>query len=279
VERAHLDGSDDRADGSADMNGSENDAAGSDARADGIVYSVSGAGYLAEALLSARSSLRFNRVPHVIFSDLEQTPPSTDGGLPSIRHYDPSGDPFADKIANIAAAPFQRSIFLDSDTYVVGDLTHLLDLLARFDMAAALAPGYRGREDADVPVAFYEFNVGVLAWRNCDATRDFFADWLDTYERLTRERPFPTIEERYGGYEQPAFRRCAWRREIRICTLGAEYNYRPRRPGSAVERVRVVHGRYPDYDRVEAVLNGETGPRSFQAIPGGSKQPIVDLPA
>ena len=268
------------------MNGSENRANGSEApaegnanRAEGIVYSVSGAGYLAEALLSARSSLRFNQVPHVVYSDLEHTPPSTDGDLLSIRHYDPSGDPFADKIANIAASPFQRSIFLDSDTYVTGDLTHLLDLLARFDMAAALAPGYRGREDPEVPASFYELNVGVLVWRDCDATDGFFADWLDTYTRLTRERPFPTIEEHYGGYEQPAFRRCAWRREIRVCTLGAEYNYRPRRPGSAVERVHVVHGRYPDYDHVEAVLNGDTGPRSFQAIPGGSKQPIVDLPS
>jgi hypothetical protein len=251
----------------------------SDGHVTGIVYSVSGAGYLAEALLSARSSLRFNRVPHIVFSDLEHIPPSTDSGLLSIRPYDPSGDPFADKIANIAASPFQRSIFLDSDTYVTGDLTHLLELLERFDMAAALAPGYRGRDDPEVPASFYELNVGVLAWRGGEATRGFFADWLDTYAQLTRERPFPTIEERYGGYEQPAFRRCAWRREIRICTLGPEYNYRPRRPGSAVERVHVIHGRYPDYNQVESVLNGHMGPRSFQGIPGGSKQPIVDLHA
>ncbi len=245
----------------------------------GIVYSVSGAGYLAEALLSARSSLRFNRVPHIVFSDLEHTPPSTDSGLLSVRTYDPSGDPFADKILNIAASPFQRSIFLDSDTHVTGDLTHLVELLERFDMAAALAPGYRGRDDPEVPASFYELNVGVLAWRGGEATRGFFADWLDTYAQLTRERPFPTIEERYGGYEQPAFRRCAWRREIRICTLGPEYNYRPRRPGSVVERVHVIHGRYPDYDLVESVLNGHMGPRSFQGISGGSKQPIVDLHA
>ena len=244
----------------------------------GILYSVSGMGYLAEALLSARSSLRFNRVPHVIFSDLEYEVPAIDADLLSVRLYDPSGDPFADKIANLARAPFQRSIFLDSDTYVTGELISLLDLLERFDMAAAFAPGYRGREDREVPVSFYEFNVGVLAWRGNDATRGFFADWLETYERFTRERPFPTIARHHGGYEQPAFRRCAWRGAVRICTLGPEYNYRPRRPGSAVEQVRVIHGRYPDYDRVEAMLNGHRGPRSFDEIPGGSKQPLLDLP-
>jgi hypothetical protein len=264
------------------MNGIEDNVDGIAAKqagADGIVYSVSGAGYLAEALLSARSSLRFNRIPHIVFSDLEYAPPSPDGDLLSIRPYAPSGDPFADKIANLAASPFQRSVFLDSDTYVTGDLTRLLDLLERFDMAAALAPGYRGREDPEVPASFYEFNVGVLVWRDRDATRGFFADWLETYAQLTRERPFPTIEERYGGYEQPAFRRCAWRGEVRVCTLGPEYNYRPRRPGSVVERVHVIHGRYPDYKQIEAVLNGRTGARSFEAIPGGSKQPIVEEPA
>jgi hypothetical protein len=246
--------------------------------ASGIVYSVSGAGYLAEALLSARSSLRFNRVPHTIFSDLQYALPD-ESGLLSIRLYEPSGDPFADKIANLATVSLERAIFLDSDTYVTGDLTHLMDLLERFDMAAALAPGYRGREDAEVPASFYEFNVGVLVWRRNEATREFFAEWLATYQRLTRERPFATIALDHGGYEQPAFRRCAWRSAIRLCTLGAEYNYRPRRPGSAVERVRVIHGRYPDPEQVEAVLNRDRGPRCLPAVPGGSKEPLVGLPA
>jgi hypothetical protein len=243
----------------------------------GIVYSVSGEGYLAEALLSARSSLRFNRVPHVIFCDRAHTPLPVESELLSIEPYEPSGDPFADKIRNLAASPFARSIFLDSDTYVTDEITQLLDLLERFDMAAAFAPGYRGREDPEVPVCFYEFNVGAIAWRANEVTRGFLADWLKTYEQLTRTRPFSTIDYRYGGYEQPAFRRCAWKGDIRIHVLGSEYNYRARKPGSAVGRVRVIHGRYPDYEQIEAVLNGRAGARSFEAIPGGSKQPLLSL--
>jgi hypothetical protein len=212
----------------------------------------------------------------VIISDCDQTPPSADDGWLDIRGHESVGDPFADKVRNLANSPFENTIFLDSDTHITGELTHLFALLERFDLAVAFAPGYRGRDDPQVPFSFYEFNTGVIVWRTGDATRDFLDDWMDTYLQLTRERPFPTIDFRYGGYEQPAFRRCAWRHDIKIWVLGPEYNYRPRRPGSAVDPIRVIHARYPDYGRVEAILNSQVGPRSFQAIPGGSQEPIVE---
>jgi len=241
----------------------------------GILYVVSGNAYHAEALASADSSLRFNRVPHMIFSDCDRRSSATKPGVLDIGRHESFGDPFADKIRNLANSPFENTIFLDSDTYVTSDLTHLFAILERFDMAAAFAPGYRSRDDPEVPSSFYEFNTGVIVWRDTNATRDFLDDWMHTYLQLTRERPFPTIDFKHGGYEQPAFRRCAWRHDLKICVLGPEYNYRPRRPGSAVDPIRVIHARYPDYGRVEAILNGQCGPRSFQAIPGGSQEPIV----
>jgi hypothetical protein len=243
----------------------------------GILYVVGGEAYQTEALTSVRSSLRFNRVPHVMLSDCERLPSIPDE-LFEARRYDPGSDPFAEKVRNLGNSPFERTIFLDSDTYVTEDLTHLFALLDRFDIAVAFAPGYRGREDPEVPRAFYEFNTGVIVWRANRATEDFMVDWIDTYLQLTEQRPFPTLDFAYGGYEQPAFRRCAWRRDVRICVLGPEYNYRPRRPGSAVERIRVIHGRYPDYEPLDATLNARLGTRSFQGIAGASKTPIVDLP-
>ncbi len=228
---------------------------------DGILYSATGDRYLAEALSSARSSLRFNSVPHVIFTDGEASLPAHEEERLSIEKCRASGNPFADKIGNMARSAFERSIFLDSDTYVAADLTHLFEVLEKFDMAACWA-GYRGRRDREVPAAFYEFNTGVVAWRANALTKSFFADWLDTYEQLTRERPFTPIAHA-SGYEQPAFRRCAWRHDVRIYVLGPEYNYRTRQPGTVIDRVRVIHGRSVDYEQAEALLNRDVGPRSF----------------
>ena len=231
---------------------------------DGIVYSAIGERYLAEALTSARSSLRFNHVPHRISTDQEVTPAETDPDELSIRTYRPGDDAFAEKIHSMAASPFERSIFLDTDTYVTNYICHVFDLLDKYDMAAAFAPGYRGMKDPEVPTAFYELNTGVIAWRSGERTASFFADWLDTHAQMTRERPFHPLPG--SGFEQPAFRRCAWRHELALYVLGPEYNYRPKKPGSVTAQVRVLHGRRMDFEKVAAEVNREDGARAFQSL-------------
>jgi hypothetical protein len=237
---------------------------------DGILYSATGERYLAEALVSARSSMRFNRVPHVIFTDREIGGLGPDEEkLLSVETYEPGDNPFAEKIRNMIRTPFERSIFLDSDTYVVGDITHVLELLDKFDLAAAFAPGYRRMRDPEVPAAFYEFNTGVIAWRTNARTAAFLEDWRDTYDRLNEERPFAPMLHA-SGYEQPAFRRCAWRHDVRVCVLGPEYNYRPKKPGTLVGRVLVIHGRSIDHEAVAAFLNRDPRkPRSFDSLSAG----------
>ena len=223
---------------------------------DGILYSAIGDRFFAEALTSARSSLRFNHIPHLVCTDQDAPEPETESENLSIRTYRPTGDAFAEKIRNMAASPFERSIFLDTDTYVANHLRQLFALLDKFDMAAALAPGYRGGNDPEVPPAFFELNTGVIAWRAGERTASFFAEWLDIYEDLKTE-PVNWLAE------QPAFRRCAWRHDLAMYVLGPEYNYRLNKPGSAVAQVRVVHGRSIDYEEIVAILNRDVGPRVF----------------
>ena len=231
------------------------------------MYSSAGESNVAAALASARSSLRHNKVPHVLFA----APAPRDGneeGL-SIEPFEPSDNPYLDKIANMRRSPFERTIFLDSDTYVTREIVHLFDLLDRYEMAAALAPGYRGLNDPEVPVAFCEFNTGVVAWGAGERTAAFMACWQETYAAWQREPPFDHAGESRGKADQPAFRRCAWERGLRIVVLPPEYNYRTGEPGAVVGLVRVVHGRHDDYQRVATRLNERLGPRSFPSLRDG----------
>jgi hypothetical protein len=238
---------------------------------EGILYSAIGDRFFDEAITSARSSLRFNHFPHVIFTDRDRSAPDPAVDGLSIETYRPSGDPFAEKIRNMARSPFERSLFLDTDTYVTHRVDLVFQLLEKYDMAAAFAPGYRGGPDPEVPHAFYEFNTGVIAWRANQQTAAFFTGWLEACEQLGRERPFGPLHR--SGFEQPAFRRCAWRHAMRIAVLGPEYNYRTHVPGSVVAKVRIIHGRVPDFEEVADVLNREVRPRTFPPLRGGSEYP------
>src|ERR1700761_2704968 len=148
-----------------------NDAAanGLTAAPEGIVYSCSGGPYVAEALRSARSSIRHNALPHVLFASVDVAP---EPGL-QVARFLPSPNPYVDKIANMRRSPFQRTIYLDTDTFVVDQIVDVLALLDRYDIVAAHAPGYRGLADPEVPRAFYELNTGVLAWRASERLHAF----------------------------------------------------------------------------------------------------------
>jgi hypothetical protein len=241
---------------------------------EGIVYSCSGDAYLKEALRSARSSLRHNPVPHLLFTtaDVEDEP-----GLSVVR-FEPSANPYVDKIANMRRSPFERTIYLDTDTFVVDQIVHLLALLDNYELAAAQASGYRGLADPEVPAAFYELNTGVLAWRAGERVESFMRDWQETYEAWLRDEPFAgagkasvrrvarsqatgRTQSLGGAADQPAFRRCAWQHRLSLFVLAPEYNLRLGEPMAVVERVRVIHGRHSDYDALAQRVNELHGPR------------------
>lgn len=232
---------------------------------DGIVYSCTGELFVAEALASARTSLRHNPLPHLVFASPPPEAEIDQDGL-SIVPFETSGNPYADKIANMIRSPFERTIYLDSDTYVVDEIAHVLELMERYDIAAAFAPGYRGLADPDVPIAFYEFNTGVVAWRAGERATAFLTTWRDTYLAWTRDPAFPGAGPQKGRADQPAFRRCAWETDARIAVLGNEYNYRTFLPGAVAGRVRVIHARRDDYEQVAAKLNAGSGARAFPGV-------------
>ena len=103
----------------------QRDAAGPVLGPAGVVYSATTERYVEEAIRSATSSLRHNDLPHMLFADAEPAPVP---GLEVVL-FEPSGNPYVDKIANMRRSPFERTIYLDTDTYVVDEIVHVLELL------------------------------------------------------------------------------------------------------------------------------------------------------
>jgi len=229
------------------------------ARNCGIIYSAAGERFVAEAIASAKSSLRFNRVPHVIFCN--PVPAKTAEGIDLIR-YEPDTDPHLDKIHNISNFPFERTIYLDCDTYVTGNIDELFDLLNRFDVAAAHAPGYTKHADRGQSEAFYDFNTGVIAIRKVPSTAKFLANWASLHARWLKAPPF-----NIHAQDQAAFRRALWESRLSLYVLSPEYNYRSIFPGRLVGQAKIIHGRSTNYEKLAANLNAVAGPRVLREFP------------
>lgn len=226
----------------------------------GILYSATGERFVAEALASAKSSLRFNAIPHVIYCDI--APAQAIDGIQFVP-FTSCGNGFLDKIGTMARTPFAETIFLDTDTHVLANIDDVFDLLRRFDLAAAHAAGYSKCGDNGQSEAFHDFNTGVIAYRRTDNINAFMKQWLQTSEDWLRSPP----PFRVAGLDQAAFRKVLWDSALSFYALSPEYNYRTVFPGRLVGKARIIHGRNRNYDKVAALINAGAGPRIIQPFP------------
>jgi hypothetical protein len=218
----------------------------------GFVYVATGAGYVQEALRSANSVRALHpSTPICLVTDV---PPP--GPHPFTDVLAPEGRVEHGPIDKILAfqAPYERVVFLDTDTLAVGDVAPLFDLLDRFDLAALqdVNRGWHYSLD-DVPLPFTEFNTGVLVFRRTPDVARFFAEWRANHEQL-----------KAAGFvnDQPAFRRTAYRSSLRIAPLPSEFHFLGNFPNAALWSVRLVHAR-GDVDRIARLANESLGPRAY----------------
>lgn len=157
-------------------------------------------------------------------------------------------------------APYERVIFLDSDTLIIGDLTGVFPLLDKFDFASVAEPNGRPDHGSDsgVPPAFPESNSGFFAFRKTPAVEALFETWLAEYDRLHRQKGVSN--------DQPALRIALWTSEqVRQLALGSEYNLIVHTSSSVAGAVRVIHDRSPDRRRVGSLVNRHVAPRAIVA--------------
>lgn len=245
----------------------------------GVIYAVTGERYRREALKSARSVKQTNPdLPITIFSDERVDSEYIDNYIDiSTTNTDLSQRP---KVACLSETPYDRTIYLDSDTYVTGDLTPLLDLLSGFDIGTGKVPLRRyeyGRspayskkdfKDANInseeefrdiaeitaPPTLTDYNTGVLVYELNSSTSELFDMWSELYKKHSKM----TTHTR----DQPAFREAVFRSDIKITTLPPEYNCWIRAlydesylQQYIVEDVRIFHGRPNDMEDVAKKIN------------------------
>lgn len=209
----------------------------------GVVYLAFGAPYLAMALVSAASLRASNpSVPICMLTNVTEHPPDVSwwGGRAEDRwvyiedrsemnrHY---------KTDMLAITPFDRTLFLDCDTFVVGDVDRIWGLLDHFDLVLRPVPRPGDRSVRILQGSLRlgdvtHFNTGVFGFRRTDATADFFRRWNDGFRAMKL------------GVDQPAFVEALFTSRARLYPLRSEFNEEEVWKLSREERERVVIWHY-----------------------------------
>ncbi len=231
----------------------------------GVIYVAVGEKYVAEALASAASLKAHSpALPVSVFTDQTLTSPLLEQIIP----LDPSAYHPTFKPRCLMASPYDRTLFMDTDTYVCADISGMFALLERFDLAATHAnfaiPGSARALLPDVvtrvPEAFVQFNSGVILFRRSTAMTDMCRRWvqlIEINEGVARDRGGKHLRD------QTALREAVYESDLRIATLPREYNCRYHFVGALFSDIKILHGRWDDMSKVRSQLNLSSEPRVF----------------
>lgn len=210
----------------------------------GILYYAIGAQYLDEAVTSARSVRAcMPDLPLALVTD--RTPPEN---LFDIVLPPEDGLGFkAQKMAALKRSPFEKTLYLDTDTFMAAPVPELFEALDGYDMAMALSvlqrlkDRYRG-----IPECAPVWNAGVIAYRLSEPVLALIDRWLD-------------LHGDDNGQDQPPLRQAMYESGIRCLPLTNSYNYKLEFPQPLARDMKILHGRHPHLDTIARSLRAERG--------------------
>lgn len=126
------------------------------------------------------------------------------------------------KVDYLTLAPFERTLYLDTDIRIVEDIREMFTLLDRFDLAFAHAqarnqPSTNELWRCRIPEAFPQMNSGVILYRNSPKVLQLFNEWSAVYKDAGFKK------------DQVTLRELLWLSDLRIATLPPEYNLRSKK--------------------------------------------------
>jgi hypothetical protein len=231
---------------------------------EGVVYLAIGEDHVREAVLSAQSlKQQMPDLPAILYTDV----PGDLAGFDRVQRIECDAYDRSYNIRMFVDSPFERTLYLDSDTFIAGDLQDAFGLLGRFDFCAVHAPQHIPPFRVDgAPASFPQYNGGVVFLRRNSTTDRFLTRWGELYRQdmeagSAKLYPGGKVQRRFV-HCQPALRQALYETDtLRIATLPPEYNCRLARPAALMEPARILHGTYPDMAGLAQAINARTGPR------------------
>jgi len=143
------------------------------------------------------------------------------------------------KVDYIMQSPFEKTLYLDSDTVIVHNILDMFEILDRFDIGithdyARKRKNYcHIKEYSDIPYSFSEVNGGIMSFNNSERTKNFLKLWNQKYYQYKNET---------NGWDQPTLRISLWQSDVKIHYFPPEYNIRPKQIREKVKKNKHILG-------------------------------------
>jgi hypothetical protein len=215
----------------------------------GVLYVAFGEQYRREALASIAAIRRFHpHLPCCIITDSNIEP------LPShvriLLRAPEAKQHFRAKPRYLPESPFDRTLFLDTDTTTVRHIEDLFRLLNRFDIGVYMLPAYIYNQK-------YGYltwaNSGVILFRRCKAVSEAFDRWLALLDQeiageVSAPSHLPLSDDAHLMH-------AICEAEARLVPLPASMNFHILYPIVTASPIHIVHGRHPDPDGLARLMD------------------------
>jgi len=147
----------------------------------GVVYiAVGNIKYIKECIFSAKSLKQF--CPDLSITLFTDNTSIRSSCFDSIKFINDEINPMKIKVKYLCESPYQKTLFLDSDTQVKAPLYEMFNELDEFDIGLASYPKI-DRNYIPAKLVSYEqenlYNTGVVLFKDSIPTTKFFQKWLD----------------------------------------------------------------------------------------------------
>lgn len=192
----------------------------------GVLYIVFGdKNMMMEAIVSIHSIRIYNKsIPILVYTDDKDFfVGRTKDEFLEIRNVDAQHK--RSKVDFIGLSPFEKTLYLDSDTIVLFNVDEMFEGLSHFDILftpdfSRKRVRYSGIDKYNsISSVIPEINGGVMAFNDSEGVKDFFSLWRKNFYQFFTES---------NGYDQISMRiALASVRNIKPMVLPGEYNMRP----------------------------------------------------
>jgi len=232
---------------------------------DGVLYVGTAKEYLKKSARSAKSVAEHN--PGLGLAVVTSPTLAHDMEIDVFDHIITVKNPFddvRDKCYNLHKTPFDRTLYLDADTYIMDEISSMYKILNKVDIAVWM--GYKLTEINGVPDCFKEPNGGVMLYKANNRVNEFLSEWRKLYERQVQgdldyeninKKNVNSIEDAssFGKYhDQPPLRKALYESDITYHVLPPEYNFKGQ-GRSAEDIVKILHFGNMDEDKQQRLIS------------------------